>query len=107
MAMALDMRPTKQSRQWTKEKTMKRTLTILSAALFAGALMVPTVQAQAPAAPAAPAAAASAAPAPEAPAAEATPAKKKHHMRHHHKKSSMKGGSSPEATPAAPSGGSD
>jgi hypothetical protein len=76
------------------EMGMKRTLTILSAAIFAGALSVPAVQAQEPAAPAPAAAATAAAPAAEAPApaAEASPAMKKHHMRHHHhKKSSMKG----------------
>src|SRR5579872_2830437 len=58
------------------EMGMKRTLTILSAALFAGALSVPAVQAQEPAAPAA--AASPAAPAAEAPApaAEASPAMK-------------------------------
>ena len=71
---------------------MKRTLTILSAALFAGALSVPAVQAQEPAAPAAGATAAAPAAEAPAPAAEASPTTKKHHMRHHHhKKSSMKG----------------
>ena len=56
---------------------MKRTLTILSAALFAGALMVPAVQAQGSGCGArrlqlggTP-----------APAAEATPTTKKHHRR--------------------------
>ncbi len=80
---------------------MKRTLTILSAALFAGALMVPAVQAQTPPDAGAPAA--------EAPAAAATPSMKKHHMmRHHHHKKSTKSGAGAEATPAAPapSGGS-
>jgi hypothetical protein len=97
MAMALDMRPAEQSRQRIKEKFgMKRTLTILSAALFAGALMVPAVQAQTP-------------PDAGAPAAAATPSTKKHHMmRHHHHKKSTKSGAGAEATPAAPapSGGS-
>ena len=94
MAMVLDMRPAKQSRQRIKgEIGMKRTLTILSAALFAGALMVPAVQAQEPPAAGAPAAGAPAAeaPAPEAPAAEATPMAKKHHKWHHHKKKSTSG----------------
>ena len=77
--MALDMRPAEQRRQRIKEKIgMKRTLTILSAALFAGALMVPVAHAQAPAASSSMA----------APAAEATPAMKKHHMKHHHKEKS-------------------
>jgi hypothetical protein len=96
MAMALDMRPAEQRRQRIKEKIgMKRTLTILSAALFAGALMVPAAHAQAPAASSSMA----------APAAEATPSAKKHHTKHHHKKKSTSTDTSGAmSSPAAPSG---
>jgi hypothetical protein len=91
MAMTLNMRPAQAAKD-KGEMGMKRTLTILSAALFAGALSVPAVQAQEPAAPGAAATAAAPAAEAPAPAAEASPAMKKHHMRHHHhKKSSMKG----------------
>jgi hypothetical protein len=96
MAMAFDMRPAEQCRQRIKEKIgMKRTLTILSAALFAGALMVPAAHAQAPAADASAA----------APAAEATPSAKKHHAKHHHKKKPASTDTSGAmSSPAAPSG---
>jgi hypothetical protein len=106
LAMSVKPRPSNRSRQRIKEKTgMKRTLTILSAALLAGTMVIPVVQAQEPAAGGAPAASSSMA----APAAEATPGmmKKKHHIRHHrmrHKKSSMKGGTKGESG-AAPSTG--
>jgi hypothetical protein len=56
-----------------EEIEMKRTVSILTAALFAGAMAVPAF-AQAPATPASPA----------APAAEASPAKMMHHHHMHH-----------------------
>jgi hypothetical protein len=95
MAREVDTRLQRAACQRIKEKIgMKRILTILSAALFAGALMVPVVQAQD-----APAAGSSMA----APAAEATPSTKKHHMKkHHHKKSTMSGDTGTSGTTSAP-----
>jgi hypothetical protein len=94
---------------------MKRTVSLLSAALFAGALAAP-VLAQSPATEASPAAAPSMA-APmggESPAAEASPMtrrQRRHHRRHHRHHAGMASPSSEmspsggEASPAAaPSG---
>ena len=62
-----------------KEKDMKRTVSLLTAALFAGALAAP-VLAQSPAMEASPAAAPSMA----APTAEGSPAETTHHHHHRH-----------------------
>ena len=79
----------------TKEKGMKRTVSILTAALFVSALAMPAF-AQSPA----PMASPEASPAMAAPEASPAPMKKHHHMHHHHKKSSSM--ASPEASPEAP-----
>jgi hypothetical protein len=86
---------------------MKRTVSLLTAALFAGALAAP-VLAQSPAMAPSPAAAPSMA-APMSPSAEASPmAHHRRHHRHHHHKAAPSGEMSPsggEASPAAaPSG---
>jgi hypothetical protein len=81
---------------------MKRTLSVLTAVLFAGALATP-VLAQDSGAMGSPAAAASSA----APAADSSPATTKHHHRHHKKKSdstdsgATDSGSGSMASPAA------
>jgi hypothetical protein len=84
-----------------KEKDMKRTVSMLTAALFVGAIAMPAF-AQAPAE--SPAAAASTAPSAEAsPAAAPTEGMKmthKHHRRHHHHKKTMEEGASPSAEPS-------
>ena len=116
MALVKGRRRAKNSRLGTeKEKDMKRTVPLLTAALFAGALAAP-VLAQSPAMEASPAAAPSmAAPMPEgSPGAEASPMAhhRRHHRRHHKHhaatEASPAGEMSPgggEASPsAAPSG---
>jgi hypothetical protein len=87
---------------------MKRTLTVLSAALFAGAVMVPAVQAQEAPPACSPTvvrlhhAAAAEAPAAEAPAAKASPApmKQSHRMKRYHQKAA----SGERLGPRTPSG---
>jgi hypothetical protein len=94
-----------------KEKDMKRTVSLLTAALFAGALAAP-VLAQSPAMEASPAAAPAAPMESASPGAEASPMAhhRHHHRRHHHKHhaEAPSGEMSPsggEASPAAaPSG---
>jgi hypothetical protein len=86
-----------------KEKDMKRTVSLLTAALFAGALAAP-VLAQSPASPESPAAAPSMAPMGEgSPSAEASPTghHHRHHRKHHHKHHGEEMGTGE----SAPSGG--
>jgi hypothetical protein len=95
MAKGLDMRMQSAAAKGIKEMIgMKRTLTLLSAALFAGALMVPALHAQEAATPKGAMA--------TAPEGKEASAPKKHHTHHAHhhmsskkssKKSAMKGDS--------------
>src|SRR5438105_7043383 len=110
MAMASTKlrRLTKCRRGTEKEKDMKRTVSLLTAALFAGALAAP-VLAQSPGMEASPAAAPSmAAPAGEmSPGAEASPMAhhRRHHRMRHHKHHA---GTETETSPSSemsPSGG--
>jgi hypothetical protein len=83
-----------------EKKKMKRTLTVLTAAMFAAAIAVPAF-AQAPAAAESPAAEAStAAPAEGGAAMSEAPAKPKKHRKHHKKAAAEGGMASPEASPA-------
>src|SRR5438128_1698263 len=118
MAMASTKlrRLTKCRRGTEKEKDMKRTVSLLTAALFAGALAAP-VLAQSPAMEASPAASPSmAAPSGEmSPSAEASPTthhRRRHHMRHRRHRAETETSPSSEMSPsggeaspsAAPSG---
>jgi hypothetical protein len=87
-----------------KEKDMKRTVSLLTAALFAGALAAP-VFAQSPAMEASPAAAASmAAPSSEASTAGSSHHHTKHHWRRHRRHHASSSAASPSSE-ASPSGG--